>query len=571
MAGFSAGGLITGIDTNSIVSQLMQLERQPILRMEAQIRAFEAKRDAVKDLRTELTAFRNSIQDLRFGVDFNKFMTEVSDETITSASISGSNPTAGAFSIEVLQLASATIANSNGRIGASINLGAALESSGVTSTVTSGDFTINGHTFNFDFSVSSLNDVINAINGSGIGVTASYDAVTDKVTFANTNPADTSIINFGAEDDTSNFLALIAVETATQFTNGSGSTEVTSTVGLGRVNQGYVLNAQNYAAGAITGGSFMINGVSIAVDPTSDTLLNMIERINASDAGVTASYDSNTDGIRVVSDNLGSRTISFTSGTSNFLDIMNLTSAVQVAGSDSQFSVDGGAIQTRNSNDISDVIGGVTINMKSIGTSTITVSQDLDAGVDLIKEFVESFNTSISKISELIEDDGPLAGDLSIRSIKNQLQGMIYQSVPGLAGTMDNVLDIGISSGDSFDASAVFKIEIDEDKLREALTEGASSLQKIFINDDETGIGDIIFEYLDNITDSFGYLNDRSKANGTIDIQIVSLRERIDSAERRVTIKEQRLRASFIRMEQMSSDYQAQAASLAGFGGGFGF
>lgn len=562
---FNAGGLITGIDTNSLVTQLMQLERQPLLRLENQIRGYETKRDALKGLRTELTNFRNSLQDMSFGADFDKFMTEVSDATIATASITGSNPTSGAFSVEVLQLASATVATSNGRIGASINPAAAFESSGVNGNVTSGDFSINGQVFNFDFSVSSLNDVINAVNGSGIGVTASYDAVSDTVTFANTNPSDTSIINFGADDDTSNFLELAAVEHATQFTNGGGSTEVTSSVGLGRLNSGSLLNTQNYVAGAITGGSFMINGVSITVDPTTDGLSDVIDRINASDAGVRASYDANTDGVRVVAEDLGSRTVSFTSGTSNFLDVMNLTAATQVAGSDSQFSVDGGSVVTRNSNEISDVIGGVTFEMKSMGTTTITVNQDLDAGIDIIKEFVEGFNTSISSIAEGVKKDGRLANDASIRDIKNTLQGMIYQSIAGLPGSMNNVLDIGISSGDSFDASSVFQIEVDEEKLRAAMSDDPSALQNILMNDDKTGIGDIMFTYLDEITGSLGFLNDRSKSGGTIDLQINGLRTRIENAEVRMAVKEQRLRASFIRMEQLSSDYQSQAASLSGF------
>jgi flagellar hook-associated protein 2 len=407
------------------------------------------------------------------------------------------------------------------------------------------------------------------VNSSGIGVTASYDSLTDKVTFSNTNPTDTSIINFGAVDDTSNFLDVIGVDGAYQYTNGSGSTEVASSVGLGNIDQNITLDSQNYGVGVMTGGSFKINGITITVDPAVDGLSDVIERINASNAGVTVSYDSNTDGLRVVSDNLGSRTISFTSGTSNFLDVMNLTSATQVAGTDSQFTIDGGPVLTRNSNEISDVIGGVTISMKSIGSSTITVNQDVDAGIAVVQEFVDGFNNSIQNIADAIAETGNLKGDFSIRSIKNELQTLLYQSISGAAEDRNNILDIGISSGSSFDSTAVFKIEIDDEVLREAFAQGATSIENIFVNDAETGIGDLMFSYLDTITDTFGFLNDRSKANGSIDLQIQSLRDRIDSSEERLVIKEQRLRSSFIRMEQLSSQYQSQASSFNNFAAGF--
>jgi flagellar hook-associated protein 2 len=215
------------------------------------------------------------------------------------------------------------------------------------------------------------------------------------------------------------------------------------------------------------------------------------------------------------------------------------------------------------------VIGGVTISMKSIGSSTITVNQDVDAGIAVVQEFVDGFNNSIQNIADAIAETGNLKGDFSIRSIKNELQTLLYQSISGAAEDRNNILDIGISSGSSFDSTAVFKIEIDDEVLREAFAQGATSIENIFVNDAETGIGDLMFSYLDTITDTFGFLNDRSKANGSIDLQIQSLRDRIDSSEERLVIKEQRLRSSFIRMEQLSSQYQSQASSFNNFAAGF--
>lgn len=568
---FSSGGLITGLDTNSLVSQLIQIERQPLLRFQSRIGTLEKQRDAVSDLRTQLLALRTTLQDFRFGLDFNQFSVSSSDEAVGTAKPSGANPTIGAFAIDVTQLASATVARSDGRIGASITpVGVAFETSGVNAEVTSGRFTINGSQFNFDFSVSSLQAVMDQINIAGIGVTATYDAVTDKVTIENSTPGDTSIINFGGAGDTSNFLDVINVADATQLSNGSGSTEVVSSVGLGRINEGKTLNTQNYVAGAITGGSFLINGIAITVDPTTDAVSDVIARINESDAGVTASYDPTTDGIRVVSDNLGSRTISFASGTSNFLDIMNLTSASQSVGLDSQFSVDGGPVLTRNSNDVSDVIGDLTINLKSIGTTTLAVSQDQDSVLSVIQEFVDTFNESVKSIAELVGDQGELSGDGSIRSINNFLTSTIFDQVPGLSGGLESLLEIGISTGENFSASVVFQLEIDETKLNAAIGKNITNVEELFTNGTDTGIADKLFTFLDEISSTGGFLNDRSRSNGTIDKQIVSLNQRIEAMEQRLELKEARLRARFIAMEQLVATFQAQSGSLLSLGQGTG-
>ena len=83
---------------------------------------------------------------------------------------------------------------------------------------------------------------------------------------------------------------------------------------MGAINPGEVLSTAAFAGGAVTAGNFYVNGIAITVDPTQDSLSDVISRINDSDAQVTASYDGTTDSIRVVSKALGSRTIAFTSG-----------------------------------------------------------------------------------------------------------------------------------------------------------------------------------------------------------------------------------------------------------------
>ena len=365
-------------------------------------------------------------------------------------------------------------------------------------------------------------------------------------------------------------MSVIKVVGATQSTGGGGSTVVTSKGNLGAINPGTLLGSVAFANGAVTAGSFTINGISITVDPAADAVSDVIARINASDAGVTASYDAATDTIRVVSDTLGSRTISFSSGTSNFLDITNLTTAIQTAGSDSQFTVNGGPVQTRNTNDVSDAINGFTLRLLSVGTSTVTVDVDDDSIVEVVQKFVDSFNESMGAIHDLIGKDGNFRNDSSFRSIESFLRINIFQQVPGLGVGLESLLDIGISTGDSFNSAATFQLSLDVDKLRAVILDDREGVQNLFSNDAETGIADLLFDFMDGLTNSTGFLNDRTRSNGSIDNQIDTLEDRIENMERRVAHREARLRRQFLRLETLTSSLQSQGAALASLSFGFG-
>lgn len=566
---FSSGGLITGIDSATMIAQLMQIERQPVVRMQSRISDLQSQQTAVRGLRTTLQSLRNAAQDFRFNNVFNAYQSTSSTPEVLSTSVTGSAPVTGSFAINVTRLATATEAVSSGFIGAPISASAALNSSGVTTDVTAGTFSINGVNFTVNPATDSLNTILAHINSSAAGVTATYNATTDKVTIANTTPGDASFINFGsATSSTSNFLDVINVRGATQSAGVGGSTTVSSTRNLGAVSTTEALNTANLSGGALTSGTFSVNGVAITVDPTSETILDVIGAINESEAGVTASYDTASDTIRVVSNTLGSPTIRFGSSgdTSNFLDRVNLDTAVQTAGVDAQFTVNGGAVQTRNTNSVSDAIGGVTLDLLSLGTSTVTVSSDEDAIVESIQGFVEKFNTALNEVRDLIGPEGTLRGDGGIRSIETYLVSTVFSQVSGLTGDYQSMIDLGISSGEDFNSEQPLNITLDEEKFRKALQTDRSAVIDIFANSSENGIADQIFTFLDGATKTTGFLNERARSNGTIDQQIQSTNDQITRLEDRLKQREARLRRQFTSLEQVSAGYQKQAAALSRLG-----
>lgn len=562
--GFSVGGLITGLDSNQIISQLIQIERQPIVRIQQRIQALEQQRTGIRNLRTQLLTLRNRAQDFRFNTIFNQHKATSSDEKILTAAADGQNPVVGSYTVNVTRLASATVATSSGAMGRAIDPDAALNSSGLSTKVTGTKFSINGVQFAFDPETDSLNSILGQINASAAGVTATYDPVTDKVTVANTAAGDTSLINFGGSDDDSNLLAALGLTSATQSTNAGGSTEAASTINLGAVKASENLATANFGAGAVTSGTFSINGVTITIDTANDSLADVIQKINDSDAQVTASYDSATDTIRMVSKVMGSRTIRFTAGTSNFLAVTHLDTAVQTAGSDSQFSINGGPVQTRNSNVVTDAIGGVTLSLLSEGTSTVTVASDDDAVVEDINEFIAAFNDSISQLHTLLDRKGSAAGDGSLRLIENFLRTTFFTPVQGATGRFRSLAEIGITTGKNFDSEAVPKLEVDKEKFLEAFRDDHASVINLFANEGGTGIADEIFRYLDGVTSTGGFLNERIKSSGTIDDQIEAYNAQIERLETRVAQKERRLRAQFARLETMSASFQSQNSALSG-------
>ena len=485
-SGISMSGLISGLDSASLISQIMSIERQPETRMKERISELTSQKSAIKSLRTQLLGLRSRAQDFRLNLVFDQYASTTSEDTVLTSSVSGSNPVSGSYEVEVKRLASATVANSSASLGGAINPAAALNDSGIATTIDGTKFSINGIEFTIDPDTQSLNDIIGMVNGSAAGVTMSYDAATDRLSVKNTNAGDTALINFSQTDDgdtenDSNILDVLALMQATQSTDSNGSTSLTSTRNLGAIDAADLLKDVNFKGGAITAGTFTINGVTITIDPTQDSISEILGRINDSTAQVTASYDTSSDTIRMVSKTLGSRTIRFQAGTSNFLNVTNLTTATQVAGNDSQFTINGGAVQTRNTNEVADAVGGVTLKLLSVGKSTVTVSPDDDAIVEKVTSFIDDYNESVTQLHDLTTIGGLAAGDGSLRLINDFLRNSIFSNVAGITGSLTSLADVGVTTGDSFDSSAVSQLTLDEDSFRKALREGRANVEELFL------------------------------------------------------------------------------------------
>ncbi|MEW6441367.1 MAG: flagellar filament capping protein FliD [bacterium] len=104
MATLSVSGLTTGIDYNSLIEQLINVERVPINRLESRKAGYEQKAAAYADLSTKLDALEAAAAALRSSSGFADKTVTVSDPTILTAD-AGSSATTGDYSLIVSELA----------------------------------------------------------------------------------------------------------------------------------------------------------------------------------------------------------------------------------------------------------------------------------------------------------------------------------------------------------------------------------------------------------------------------------------------------------------------------------
>ncbi len=105
MAGIQMGGLASGLDTTSIISQLMAVERMPRYRIERQQAAAQARQDALRDIVTKLKALKQSATELQRTSLWTEKQTVTSDDTTRVGVRTTGTVAAGTYDVEVTRLA----------------------------------------------------------------------------------------------------------------------------------------------------------------------------------------------------------------------------------------------------------------------------------------------------------------------------------------------------------------------------------------------------------------------------------------------------------------------------------
>lgn len=151
----SAPGVGSGLDVNSIVEQLMELESQPLNRLQASRADLQAQLSAFGQLKSALSTFQGAFDDLKSLEAFEVYKAESSDETTFTAT-ADSSAAVGFNDIQVISLAESHKMGSQ-----------AIADTETTTLGGAGDqltATINGEAFSVDIGGMTLSQIRDAIN-----------------------------------------------------------------------------------------------------------------------------------------------------------------------------------------------------------------------------------------------------------------------------------------------------------------------------------------------------------------------------------------------------------------------
>lgn len=555
----SISGLGSGLDINSIVDQLMQLERKPQQRVIAQRDDVQARLDALGKVRSSFRFLNTAATMLDRASLWKAFTSATSDDTIATAT-SAANATTGSLTFTVDRLATTaalrstnTIASPNTVI-ASGNLliakgGTALGLSSLasdaslpvgkydirvtqssaaasrtatsaldaTTVITAGDndtitANINGSATTItiaagSYTRSGLASAITAAAGNAL--TASVSATTQRLTLktlAEGSAASIEITGGTALGD----LGLDVDASAAIGADGIvkvGDTETTiSSISAGGTAS---LAAETGSVTATFSGGLRVGVLSARnVSLGTGTLSAVVNAINGANNGVTAAA------IKVGTDAYRLQVTSTSAGSSGRL---NLDTAVFAGmgglstvsqGNDAKITIgDGeGAYSVESaSNTVSNVLPGVTINLKKQSTDPVTISiaRDASALAGKVNGLVNAANSVISQINDLSKYDatskkgGPLTGVATMRALVASVTQAVATAVNG------NSLGAGNQAGISVNRDGT--IAFNQQKFLDAYNADPDTVSDLFVRRASTDNAAVTFSGASASTRSGSY------------------------------------------------------------------
>ncbi len=352
-------------------------------------------------------------------------------------------------------------------------------------------------------SLSSLQSTVNQLKSS-----SSFQSV-------DANSDDTDIFTAVASSNASAGKYQIKVDTLAQAhsLSSSGFIDAKSVIGTGTLT---------FSFGTLNGGSFTTNAdkptKGVVIDSSNNSLEGIRDAVNAANIGVTAAVinTGSADGIPyklvftsddtgaanslkvTVAEEGGSPTNTDTSGLSQIAydpeagvgSGQNL-SEINTA-QDADIAINGLQV-FRASNTITDVIEGITLDLKKVSAGqgiALNVSTNEALAKNNVNAFIAEYNSLLEIVNQVSnydaesEQSGILIGDSAIRSIVSRLRNEITNEVKSIVGDYKSLASIGIQT--ERDGS----LTLDSDKYKNALDKGINVIEKLFsvsgtINDND--------------------------------------------------------------------------------------
>lgn len=572
----SFSGLASGLDTSSWVEAFVSVKKQKVTALETDLKSKQTVKNTLNDTRSKFTTLRSSIEkltDAKFGGAMDLFAknSATSSDTDIFTATATSGATRQNYDITVQQLATYTKATSKNAASAIADDSTKLKNLGISDgTLTA---YVNGQKFTVNINdTNTLGDLKAKLAGFGVKTDITEDGV---LKFSAQNENDT--IHMGATTDSSNLTSLIGLTQQEDGSYVSTNSLFKATVASKLTSKDSGFNTQ------IKEGTFTIGDATFNITDKT-TLSSLISEINNNDkAQAYAFWDDAAGKLSITSKKEGASYINVEAGTSNFTDVMGLTTSewnengtvksskmytdAQELGKNAQFTINGTKMTSTSNTVTSDIsrIDGVTLTLKKAsteesGTSTLKVTQDTSGLVDAVKSFVSAYNDVLSNVDEVTANGANLHGETTLTSLKNTIRSYATAKNTSNGGVYDLLSEIGIStsSADGNNLSAdTNSLSLDEDKLKKALEENPESVKSILAGD-----GGVLTMMEDTVEQSLkasvGYFDVKTS---TLDSDIKKMETKIKKQNTNISTYKAQLEKKFSAMEttiaQMQQNYQS--------------
>lgn len=530
-------GLVSGLDTDSLVESLTSASRAKITKSQQKVQTMEWKQTAYRNVSKTLKEFQSKYLDVLSKTNFRSaslYNTVNSSTNSTKISVSSTSAaTAGNISInKITQLATNQSVTGATAASTPLNGSAAVNETDLLAGITASDsksflLKMDGqvrtitldNAFKTDVNATDFETALQTKIDSAFGKKSNGDSIIEV-------SMNGGVLGLSASGSQLTVNALNG-DTATlgylKLTEGQ-TDRITTTSTLATLPLADALDGSEEF-------NVTINSVDFTFKKT-DSLVSVMSRINSSAAGVTMNYSSITDKFTLTSKTSGmgdNIVVDDTSG--NLMESLGLngienTNMITTAGKNAELTVNNQTI-VRTSNSIE--VDGVKIELLETSNDAITISSKADSTSlkDTIKSFVSDYNNMIEMMNKLVKEDfdsdyppltdeqkadmsekeietweakaktGLLRGDSILKGIASKMQSMIYGSA--VSGGI-SLYDMGITSAGYSENG---KLKIDEAKLTTAIETKGSAIQELFTTE-KTGIAQQLNEIITAATKTSG-------------------------------------------------------------------
>lgn len=498
-------GLGSGTDFDSMVTKLVEIEKTHTKRLTSWRSEWESKSESFDELSSAMLSLKSTLDSINTPNEFLAKQVSSSNSTALTAT-ANSDAEESAHQIDVVSLAttdmhmgSVIFSSANDTIGGGSSgtfvfaIGTRQISVDVNSSTTLSQLAtlINSDPDNRNYVRAS---VINDGSGyrlqlRGMDLGAGNDLIIDD-TMTSTN----LLTNFSS----SKFIQTQNASNAQLRVDGFPTLPTTPTADILKTT---VTGAAATDVVSASGGTFKfayagtLYSVSVAA---TDTYANLATNINTAIGFSMAS----------VADVSGNTELTLTgqAGSNNQIQIIRSPGTTITALQTNAFSQMQGATAgyiERETNSISDVITGVTMNLASTGSTILTTSTKTDSVVANAQSFVDGINTVLKLIKEQTQvttvgsntSGSILTGNYGLQMIQQNLKSILAQKGVGFDYDMDTIVSLG-SVGittDTSEGSATFGMLLfDESAFKAALNTDPDAVARLFSADDYPSTKEIV-------------------------------------------------------------------------------